>query len=120
MIQDQDSDIIIRYDSYTFNNIYFKKKEKKNLLLIIKENHLIYIKSLYDDFLTHKINLTRRFILYKSLINKYLNAILPYQINCVCQDIMKFIGLSLTDIYSSVPKKKLYYNFPLVSYKKIR
>lgn len=120
MIQDQDSDIIIRYDSYTFNNIFFKKKEKKNLLLIIKENHLIYIKSLYDDFLTHKINLTRRFILYKSLINKYLNIILPYQIHCVCEDIIKFIGLSLTDIYSSVPKKKLYYNFPHLSYKKIR
>ena len=43
MIQDQDSDIIIRYDSYTFNNIFFKKKrEKKFVINYQRESFNIY------------------------------------------------------------------------------
>ena len=97
-------EIIIKYNSKTYNDIFFKKKEKSNLLLKICKDHIKYIISPFDEILTYKINITKRLILYNKLIKKYiLNKILidNYSINedGIINNIFSYIGHSVKNIY---------------------
>lgn len=94
------SDIVINFNSSTYNTIFFKKREKKELLLVINKNYLKYIPSPYDYTMTFKINATRRAILFSILIDKIINTVLSrYNLTDVKKMIRKYIGFGIDNIY---------------------
>ena len=97
-------EIVIKYNSKTYNDIFFKKKEKSNLLLKIYKDHIKYVITPFDEILTYKINITKRLILYNKLVKKYiLSKILinNYYLNenGIVNKIFSYIGHSIDNIY---------------------
>lgn len=97
-------EIVIKYNSKTYNDIFFKKKEKSDLLLKIYKDHIKYVITPFDEILTYKINITKRLILYNKLVKKYiLSKILinNYYLNerGVVNKIFSYIGHSISNIY---------------------
>lgn len=94
------NDVIINYNSTTYNTIFFKKREKKELLLTIKESYLKYVESPYDYIMTFKINSSRRVLLFNKLLDEILNKILiEYNLIDVKKTIKKYIGCGVDNIY---------------------
>tara|TARA_A100001015_G_C14980803_1_gene709363 strand:- start:1425 stop:1775 length:351 start_codon:yes stop_codon:yes gene_type:complete len=102
-------EIIIPYNSKTFNKDFFKKKEKKDLILIIHKNYLKYTLSPFEYVLTSKINASKRLILYRKNVSNILKNLFNIQKNYMgdglIEIILKYIGLSVNDIYINLNMK---------------
>lgn len=94
------NNFIINYNSTTYNTIFFKKREKKELLLKIKKSYLKYVESPYDYIMTFKINSSRRALLFNNLLDEILNKVLiKYNLLDVKKIIKTYIGCSIDNIY---------------------
>ncbi len=97
---EETNDIVINFNSITYNTTFFKKREKKDILLIIKQNYLKYIPSPYDYIMTFKINAIKRIKLFNILIDKIINTVLSrYNLTDVRKMIRKYIGSTIDDVY---------------------
>ena len=93
-------EIIIQYNSREFNCDFFKKKEKSNLLLLIRKEYVKYIESPFDKMMTLKINLTKRLALYHKFIKNLLEIIFP--VPFVNNIIKTYIGLTVNNVYINI------------------
>ena len=66
---EESSEITIPYNSKEYNTIFFKKHERKELLLLIYKNYLKYKISPFDEYLTLKINSSRRVFLFNRFMD---------------------------------------------------
>lgn len=93
---------IIHRDSPFFNNDLFKSVylDKTHILKIDKQ-HIEYIVSPYDHYLTFNINISRRSILHRQIIKNILNKLITcsFLYEDVSQHILNFIGYDINDIY---------------------
>lgn len=88
------NEIVINYDSAYFNNRFFKKREKKDILILKFKTYLKFVTSPHDNILTYKINYTKRLILYKKIVKKILETVLnKYRCHDILSnEIIKFVG----------------------------
>tara|TARA_B100000424_G_C22891820_1_gene474427 strand:+ start:407 stop:763 length:357 start_codon:yes stop_codon:yes gene_type:complete len=97
---EKSSEIIIPYNSKEYNNIFFKKREKKGLLLLLNKKYLRYIPSPYEDLLTLKINCSRRISIFNKFIDSLLNIILmKYNLIDIKKTIKYYIGGNIDNVY---------------------
>lgn len=97
---EETSDIIIPFNSNTYNRIFFKKHERKELLLLIHKNYLKYKISPFDEHLTLKINSSRRVLVFNRFIDSILDTILSrYLLNDVKKTIKYYIGCGIDNVY---------------------
>ena len=88
------NDVIINYNSVYFNNRFFKKRERKNILILKFKTYLKFITSPHNNVLTYKINYTKRLILYRNIVKKIIETVLnKYQCHDILSnEITKFVG----------------------------
>ena len=95
-----DNNFVINYNSTTYNSLFFKKREKKELLLKIRKSYLKYVESPYDYIMTFKINSSRRALLFNNLLNEILNKVLiKYNLLDVKNIIKTYVGCGINNIY---------------------
>lgn len=107
---------IIFYDSKTFQKEFFKKKEKKELIISIFKNHLKYNISPFEFELTEKVNCIKRLILYRKYIRTFLKELFNNKMNYmgdgIIEIIIKYIGISVSDVYINIEVSK--YNLSVI------
>jgi len=94
------NEIIISYNSEEYNTIFFKKHEKKGLLLSLKKKYLKYIRSPYDDILTLKLNSSKRVFIFNKFIDSLLDIVLnQYNLIDIKKMIKCYIGYNIDNVY---------------------
>lgn len=97
---EESREIIIPYNCKEYNNIFFKKREKKGLLLSLNKKYLKYIPSPYEDILTLKINCSRRVYIFNKFIDSLLDIVLiKYNLIDVKKIIKYYIGCNIDNVY---------------------
>ena len=105
---DISEEIIIPYNSKTYNTLFFKKHEKKGLLLKICKSHLKYIPTYYNEEMTLKLNACYRVRLYNHFINSLLEIILEkHNLYDMTYIIKGFLGGGIDNVYI---EDKTWYN----------
>lgn len=97
---DNYNEIIIHYNSKTYNTLFFKKHEKKGLLLKIHKTYIKYVPTYYNEELTLKINASYRVKLFNKFIESFLKIILSkYNLLDMIYIIKPYIGAGIDNVY---------------------
>ena len=100
---------IIYRDSHFFNHDLFKSiyLDRTHLLKIYKQ-HIEYIASPYDDHFTFNINISKRSILHRRIIQNILNQFITSSnlVEDVTRYVLTFIGFDINDIYINCKLKR--------------
>lgn len=97
---DSYTEIIIPYNSKTYNTLFFKKHERKGLLLKICNTYLKYVPTYYNEEMTLKLNASYRVRLFNKFIDTFLRVILSkYNLFDMIHIIKEFLGAGIDNVY---------------------
>uniref|UniRef100_A0A6C0AWG3 Uncharacterized protein n=1 Tax=viral metagenome TaxID=1070528 RepID=A0A6C0AWG3_9ZZZZ len=97
---DSYNEMIIPYNSKTYNTLFFKKHEKKGLLLKICKTYLKYVPTYYNEEMTLKLNASYRARLFNNFIDSFLRIILSkYNLLDMIYIIKPYIGAGIDNVY---------------------
>ena len=97
---DSYNEMIIPYNSKTYNTLFFKKHERKGLLLKICKTYLKYVPTYYNEEMTLKLNASHRVRLFNKFIDTFLRIILSkYNLFDMIHIIKEFLGSGIDNVY---------------------